>query len=397
MKKLLIKFSLVKLIENNLFLRRLISRYVTKIRQSNKLKKTIKKLGLYGGDVWAANKDEKNFRELYQKYMIDFSKLIESKCVKVGLVACSDDPVNKSFINACIDLNLDYEIHDPVCESFLEDIKNSQVDKFLVRPSHDTQLVRQLFHEKVDIICSQLKRQVYPTVGEQKFYEAKRTLAYFLFTNNVPHPKTSIFYSFKEAKDYIEVAKMPIVFKTHNGASAVGVEIIRSKKQALKIIKACFEKYYINKNISDYRDIDYGYVILQEFIEDVREHRIIKIGDSWMGHEKALSAESEFMSGSGVNRWTQPSFKLLDFCRDIAEKNDFTTMCFDVFEDSSGNFYVNELQTWFGSYNPSQMYINGVPGRFLYLNGKYIFQEGLFNHHQSLSLRIVDLLNRKNL
>jgi hypothetical protein len=397
MKKFLFLFDLVRLMENSLFLRRLMSRCVTRIRKSKKTKEIIKKLGFYGEDIWASNKDEKNFEELYQNYTVDFSKYLTSNGGKIGLIACSDDAVNKSFIDACVELKLDFEIYDPVNEKFFENIKNSKVQNFLVRPSHNTQLIRQMFFEKIEIVASQLKKEVYPSIAEQKIYEAKRTLAYFLLANNIPHPKTSVFYNYQEAKDFIESAHMPIVFKTHNGASATGVEIIKNRKQALRLIKACFEKYYLNKSISDYRDIDYDYVIFQEYIKEAREHRVIKIGNSWMGHEKAYSENNEFMSGSGKNLWTQPSFKLLDFCRDIAEKHNFSTMCFDIFEDSYGNFYVNELQTWFGSYNPSQMYIGNVPGRFLYSDGKYIFQEGLFNHHQSISLRIIDFLNKENL
>src|SRR5690606_36675442 len=192
--------------------------------------------------------------------------------------------------------------------------------------------------------------------------------------------------------NFIEDASLPIVFKTHNGAGASCVDIVKTKKQAMSFIKTSFDSYYLNESITDFRDIDYGYILYQEFIEGAREHRIIKIGESWIGHEKALNGTSEFMSGSGINLWTRPTNEILDFCRELAEKHNFTTMCFDIFEDKNGNFYVNELQTWFGSYNPSQMYVDSVPGRFVYRNNEYIFEQGLFNHNGSVSLRLVDVL-----
>jgi len=68
-------------------------------------------------------------------------------------------------------------------------------------------------------------------------------------------------------------------------------------------------------------------------------------------------------------------------------------MCFDIFEESDGNLLVNELQTWFGSYNPSQMYIDGIPGRYITHDDVWRFERGLFNIRGSITLRIVDAIN----
>lgn len=385
---------MLKIFESSLLLRKLSARLVTLIRNNKTIKTKLKKLGVVnGGDVWAANKAEEQYKELYEKYTVNFESLIKGEKQKVGLIALQDDEVNDYFKKSCQELNLGYDIFDPCDETFIEKIKNSSIQRFIVRPSHKTQLVRQMFLEKIDILVNELGKDIYPTIKEQKIYEAKRTLAYFLQANDIPHPRTWVFYTKNQALEFVEDAEFPLVFKTHNGAGASGVEIVKTKRQAISLIKTIFDSYYLNKSITDFRDIDYGYILFQEFIEGAREHRIIKIGESWMGHEKALNGTSEFMSGSGINLWTRPTNEILDFCREIAEKHNFTTMCIDIFEDKHGNFYVNELQTWFGSYNPSQMYIDGVPGRLIYSNNNYFFEEGLFNHNGSVSLRLVDMLN----
>lgn len=59
-----------------------------------------------------------------------------------------------------------------------------------------------------------------------------------------------------------------------------------------------------------------------------------------------------------------------------------------------GNYYVNELQSLFGSYNPSQMYINNIPGRFVYNDNRWLFEEGLFNGNGSANLRVEDFINK---
>lgn len=384
---------MIKILESSLFCRKVFARLITLIRSNKNVKEKINKLGLNNGDVWSATKDNEQYNALYSQYATDFNLLVLGKKQKIGLIALESDEVNEYFIKSCNELGIEYEIFDPTNEHFIDDIKKSSIHKFLVRPSHKTQHIRQMFFEKVEIVANDLNRFVYPSLNEQKIYEAKRTSAYFLQANNIPYPKTWVFYCKKEALQFVKKINYPIVFKTHNGAGASGVEIIKTKKQAINIIKTCFDSYYLNKAVTDFRDIDYGYILFQEYINDVREHRIIKIGNSWMGHEKALNGKSEFMSGSGKNLWTRPSNEILDFCRAIAEQHHFTTMCFDIFEDKNGKYYVNELQTWFGSYNPSQMYIDGVPGRLVYTNNEYVFESGLYNYNNSISLRLVDMLN----
>jgi glutathione synthase/RimK-type ligase-like ATP-grasp enzyme len=235
---------------------------------------------------------------------------------------------------------------------------------------------------------------IYPTLRELNIFEAKRTLINFLVINNIPHPATTIFYDYESARDFIEVCRFPLVFKTHVGSSANGVEILKNKRQALKLSRQLFNKYYMRKMETEKRNTDWGYLLLQEYFEDVKEYRIIKVGDSWFGHQKWKANSQIFLSGSGFVKWINPAKGLLDFCYDIAVKYHFTTMCFDIFENNQGDFLVNELQTWFGSFNPSQMYLeDGTPGRYRKLNGNWVFEAGLFNIYGNMLLRLVDFIS----
>ena len=63
-------------------------------------------------------------------------------------------------------------------------------------------------------------------------------------------------------------------------------------------------------------------------------------------------------------------------------------MALDVFETQDGRFLINELQSIFGSIDDSQMYIDGVPGRFRCVDGRFVFEEGRFNRHGSYTLRV---------
>jgi len=88
-----------------------------------------------------------------------------------------------------------------------------------------------------------------------------------------------------------------------------------------------------------------------------------------------------------------PSHDLLNFCYNIAERFHFTTMCFDIFENKKGEYFVNELQTWFGSYDPTEMYVNSIPGRYRMIEGKWIFEPGFYNIFGSNVLRLIHFIS----
>lgn len=393
MKKTLLRGVFDRLIGSIRF-RRWMARPVTRMRSSPFSHRILQRLGS-GGDAWAANKGHDQFADLRRSYSIDFTAFIGqvTPSRNVGLIALADDDVVKYFFDSCSLLNITGELFDPSRSDFVQRITNTPISVFVCRPCHATTQSRLMYKEKFDAVSQLRGKSFFPNTVEQRIYEAKRELAYFLEANHIPHPRTRIFHSKAEALAFSAKCTYPQVFKTHNGAGSFGVEILRDRKKLDYLIQEIFDRYYINKSLSDYRDIDYGYILLQEFVEDVREFRVIKIGDSWFGHEKHKEAHQEFMSGSGVNKWTPPPHDLLDFCSELSRAHGLHTMCFDIFLDKNGQYLVNELQTWFGSYNPSQMYINEIPGRYVEIDGTWIFEPGLFNDLHGLPLRLVSILN----
>ena len=67
-------------------------------------------------------------------------------------------------------------------------------------------------------------------------------------------------------------------------------------------------------------------------------------------------------------------------------------MAVDILETVEGKYYVNELQSLFGSYHSAQLFVDGKPGRYLWNGSGYEFQEGHFNRHGSCLLRVEHFL-----
>lgn len=311
------------------------------------------------------------------------------------------------YVAACKDLGVPYKVVDLIGDEWIDNIRRSGCDAFLARPTPFYVPWKQMFDEKLYHIERNLNRIVYPCHAELLLYENKRHMAYFLSTKGIPGPKTHVFYNLEEALDFTGRASYPLVFKTHLGAQARGVEILRNKGQAQRLVRQVFRRGYYRKIRTKLKgllrkpimlpyyffDPEYKVVLLQEYLPDVSEWRMIRIGDSYFGHQKLK--QGEFHSGSGEVGWYRPPDSLLEFTRHVCDTGRFWSMCLDVFEDKQGNYFVNELQAVFSSFNPSQMYVDGRPGRFRHNTaaGSWDFEEGYFCQNGSCNLRVEHLLS----
>lgn len=90
--------------------------------------------------------------------------------------------------------------------------------------------------------------------------------------------------------------------------------------------------------------------------------------------------------------------ELFDFVKDVTDRAGFQSLSVDLFVDPSGNFLINEMQCIFGQSDPYQMMVDGEPGRYRFLNDRWVFEPGDFNQYLSFLLRIdhfIHILNQK--
>jgi glutathione synthase/RimK-type ligase-like ATP-grasp enzyme len=224
-------------------------------------------------------------------------------------------------------------------------------------------------------------------------YESKRRMHYWLAANNVPHPKTWVFYDRQDAIKFCSACELPVVYKSDCWSSALGVRIFRKRAPLIRFVAKCFEKGSVCRE-GDPRDRQWGSVLLQEYLPDVDEWRVIRIGRSYFAYLKGK--RGDFHSGSHQVIFADPPRQLLDLIREVANRSNFTSMSFDVFETPEGGYLVNELHPVFGR-DPwdHSMEINGKPGRYVYDEGEatWKFEEGIFTENSCCNLRVQVVLN----
>ncbi len=138
------------------------------------------------------------------------------------------------------------------------------------------------------------------------------------------------------------------------------------------------------------------YVLLQRFVPHEHEWRLIRIGDTLVGHRKLVDARG-FASGSGRVGWIPPTPRELDLLWDTSERMGFRSVALDVLSTLDDRLLVNEIQPIYGSYDPAQMYVDGTPGRFLRdVGGEYRFEAGTYCGNGSWTPRVLDFVARLN-
>lgn len=335
--------------------------------------------------------------------------------MKIGVfTSFQGDTIVNNAIKSCQSLGVDYEVVDITSSEWIKNVQQSDADGFFCPSNCLSQELKTIQDERYYFVSQVMHRPIYPDYTELYIHESKRNMAAWLEINGYPHAKTRVFTDRKEALEYLDNCQYPFVTKANVGAGASKVVIIKNKVEAKRMAKKClsdsklsfiepgwaykmkFNHSYIPR-IKDYRNRQKDYFIVQDFVQDVKcEWRILKIGDSYFGHQKLL--KGVFASGSGLVGWVAPPKELLCMVHEICEKGGFVCMDVDIFETKDGKYSINELQASFGSYLDYQMCIDGHHGRYVYANGDFVFEEGDFNVFGSTKLKIehfVQLLQHK--
>ena len=307
-------------------------------------------------------------------------------------------------VEACEDIGVDCEIVDVLSSDWISNVRESDCTGFFCPSISTSQEKKSVLDERYYFISQILKKPIYPDFLGLFIHENKRNMATWLEIHGYKYVPTKIFTNKKEALEYVSNASYPLVFKASLGSGARKVNIVTNRFKAKKFVKRVFPIEIRKRAISilnigkvywttighikipDFSATQKDYLIIQEYKNIIHEWRIIKIGNSYFGHQKLL--KGQFASGSGRVGWVAPPKELLYTVKELCDEGGFLCMDVDIFETIQGEYFINELQTSFGSYIDYQMCIDGKPGRYRFINNDFIFEEGMFNTFESNRLKI---------
>lgn len=90
--------------------------------------------------------------------------------------------------------------------------------------------------------------QIFPNTDTSWHFDDKVGQKYLLEAINAPLVKSYVFYSEKDALDWVETASFPKVFKLRGGAGSLNVKLIKTKEKARRIARKSFHKGFLPRN-----------------------------------------------------------------------------------------------------------------------------------------------------
>lgn len=230
--------------------------------------------------------------------------------------------------------------------------------------------------------------KVYPSSDTCWHFDDKVAQKYLLESIKAPLVPSYVFYAEKDAMEWVKSTTFPKVFKLKGGAGASNVKLVRSKEDAIKLIKQCFgdgfkqfrykekmkENYRLYKKgkaslkdvlrplyyglvkkypteFDHYRGKEIGYAYFQEFIPDNEyDTRLIVIGGKYAFGEKRFVRANDFRaSGSGEFSYEDIDERIVEIAFDVAKYLKMQSIAFDFVYDQDKNPMIIEISYGFGT------------------------------------------------
>ncbi|MCE9679175.1 hypothetical protein LZP69_08305 [Shewanella sp. AS1] len=260
--------------------------------------------------------------------------------------------------------------------------------------------------------------KTFPNINTTWHFDDKVAQKYLLESIGAPLVPSYVFYTKKDAIEWIEDADFPLVFKLRGGSGSANVKLVRTKNEAEKLISKSFGrgfsqfdrmthfKYrlgnfksgkegvsavfkglvrlFIGKNYSNSRPRDKGYIYFQEFLPGNEfDTRVIVIGDKAFAIKRSVRENDFRASGSGIISYERFDIdeKLINIAFEVSEKLNSQSLAYDFVYDQEGNPKIIEI-----SYGFHVSSYDKCPG---YWDSKMNWHEGFFNPQEFIISNII--------
>lgn len=295
----------------------------------------------------------------------------------------NDLAFSRRWIDYCEKESLDYLIVDAFNSSIIEELRG--VDIFLWHWNH-AEPSSFLFARQLILSIEKLGVKVFPDVNTSWHYDDKIGQKYLLEAIEAPLVPSYVFYSKRDAIAWISSIDFPKVFKLRGGYGSNNVKLVKTHKEAKKLISRAFGKgfsqmdrisllknriwkyrndsskknfigiikgfgrLFINKEIDMIFGRERGYVYFQDFqSKNNYDTRLIVIGGKCVGIRR-YNRENDFRaSGSGLLEYNPELFdkKMISIAFEIAQKLNAQSIAYDFVYDENGNPKIVEISYCF--------------------------------------------------
>ncbi len=244
----------------------------------------------------------------------------------------SKDSYSTKWVEYCREHNIPYKLVNCYANSIINDLQGCTALMWHHSHINSKDIV---FAKQLLFALQHAGIKVFPDFNTGWHFNDKLGQKFLLEVLNIPHANTNIFFSKKEALDWVNTTSFPKVFKLRTGASSSNVRLVTHKEQAVQLVHTAFEKgfaqydalsnlkerYRKYKNgLTGFLDVlkgvarlllppassvtagrERGYIYFQDFIEgNTYDIRVIVIKNKAYAIKRMVRENDFRASGSGV-------------------------------------------------------------------------------------------------
>jgi glutathione synthase/RimK-type ligase-like ATP-grasp enzyme len=273
------------------------------------------------------------------------------------------------WIEYCKRVGISYKLVDCYRSDIIDQL--SECDALMWHFNHKSPKASKFAKQLLFSIIASGKK-IFPDFNTSWHFDDKVGQKYLLESIGAPVAHADVFYSLDDACRWAERSTFPKVFKLRNGAGSDNVKLVRSKRNAHRLIKKAFRsgfkqyegwsnlkeryrKFCLGKttlwdvvkgiirlfHTTDYARVtgkEIGYIYFQDFIPgNDHDIRVIVIGDKAFAIKRMVRKNDFRASGSGFIYYGKENFNddVIRISFEVSEKLKVQCMAYDfVFQES---------------------------------------------------------------
>lgn len=277
--------------------------------------------------------------------------------MRVGLCNRMASGWHDEFARACGALDLEARPVNVGADDWMDQVRG--LDLFIWRLTMGDASAMAEARTKIPIL-ERMGIRCFPNTEMLWLYDDKIRETFFMRQHGYPMPRTWIHFDEAAARGFAAEATYPLIAKAHCGASAGGVMLLKSAREALHLLGRTFRKtslldilmenyYYLPRLAKGdvtvqlgarYRNAWPRYAYFQEYLRIDKDWRITTLGRDLVSVFVRKNRPDDFRaSGSGIWEKVEPADLPADACDlalDISNTHGFTSMTYDFMRKEDG-------------------------------------------------------------
>lgn len=286
------------------------------------------------------------------------------------------------WIAYCKKQKIPYKIVNAFDSNIIEQVKDCDV---FMWHHHHGQFKDVLTAKRILFALEHAGVKVFPDFKTGWHFDDKVAQKYLLEAIGAPLVPSYVFYDKQEALQWANTTSYPKVFKLKGGAGSANVKLVKTYKEAKRLINKAFGKgfaqydrfsafkerlrkvkqgkaglleipkgigrLFVTTEFAKQQPPERGYAYFQDFIpNNDSDTRVVVIGGKFAAAEKRMVRKDDFRaSGSGEFSYTDINIDFIEKALKISKKLKLLSAAFDFIQSENGEPLIVELSYGFGT------------------------------------------------